>query len=153
MRFIDEVEIVIASGRGGDGCISFRREKFVPRGGPDGGDGGRGGSLVLEATRARNTLADFRRRKAYRARNGRPGQGRNMTGASGADLVLPVPVGTMVIHEDELLADLASDGARYQLPGGRGGRGNVHFKSAERRTPRIAEEGVLQQTVFAVIGL
>jgi GTP-binding protein len=143
MRFVDEIEIVVASGKGGDGCISFRREKYVPRGGPDGGDGGRGGALVLEATSRRNTLVDFRRNKVYRARNGQAGMGRTMTGASGDDLVLPVPVGTVVFHREtgERLADLDEEGARWVLPGGRGGLGNIHFKSSTRRTPHKATSG------------
>lgn len=143
MRFIDEVEFIVASGAGGDGCISFRREKYIPRGGPDGGDGGRGGSVIFEATTRRNTLSDFRRNKAYRARSGQPGGGRQMTGASGEDLVLLVPVGTVLYDADtdELLADLDAAGARWVIPGGSGGLGNIHFKSATRQTPRYATEG------------
>ncbi len=143
MRFVDEVDIVVASGRGGDGCISFRREKFVPRGGPDGGDGGRGGDLILEATPRRNTLVDYRRNKAYRAANGQQGRGRSMTGASGESLVLQVPVGTMVIDRahESVLADLDVEGARWVLHGGEGGLGNIHFKSSTQRTPHHATEG------------
>lgn len=143
MRFIDEVEFVIASGAGGDGCISFRREKYVPRGGPDGGDGGRGGAVIVEATTRRNTLSDFRRNRVYRAPNGQPGSGRQMYGAAGEDLVLLVPVGTVLYDVDtgELLADLDADGARWVVPGGAGGLGNMHFKTATRQTPHYATEG------------
>ena len=143
MRFIDEVEFVAASGAGGDGCISFRREKYVPRGGPDGGDGGRGGSVIFEATTRRNTLSDYRRNRVYRARNGEPGSGRQMYGAAGEDLVLLLPVGTVLYDADtgELLADLDEDGARFVIPGGNGGLGNMHFKTATRQTPHYATEG------------
>ncbi len=143
MRFIDEVEIVVASGKGGDGCMSFRREAHVPRGGPDGGDGGRGGDLILRASSRKNTLVDLRRNKRYAARNGQPGRNRNMTGARGQSLLLEVPVGTMVYDADtdELLADLAEEGAEWRLPGGEGGLGNPHFKSSTHRTPRIATSG------------
>lgn len=143
MRFIDENEIIVASGNGGDGCMSFRREAYVPRGGPDGGDGGHGGSIVLRADRRKNTLVDLRRNKRYAAENGRPGKGKNMTGRSGEDLVIEVPVGTMLydIETDELLADLREEGAEWSLEGGRGGLGNPHFKSSTRRTPRKATPG------------
>ena len=143
MRFVDEVQFVVASGTGGDGCVSFRREKFVPRGGPNGGDGGRGGDLVLEATTRRNTLVDFRRNKLYKAPDGRPGQGRNKTGASGKPLILMVPVGTVVYDAEtgEQLADLDAPEARWALRGGKGGLGNTHFKSSRRRTPLVATQG------------
>jgi len=137
------VEITVVSGNGGDGCVSFRRERFVPRGGPDGGDGGYGGAVVFEATRRRNTLQDFRRNRTYRARNGQPGRGRQQNGAAGDDLVLLVPEGTIIhdVERGEQLADLDAEGATWTLPGGKGGLGNVHYKSATRRTPRYAQEG------------
>ncbi len=143
MKFIDEIEFTVASGKGGDGCISFRREKHVPRGGPDGGDGGRGGSVIFEATRRRNTLVDFRRNKTYRAADGEPGRGRQQYGRGGEDLVLWVPVGTVISRADDgtALADLDREGARWTVPGGRGGKGNVHFKTSRRRTPHIASPG------------
>jgi GTP-binding protein len=143
MRFIDELEIFVASGNGGDGCASFRREKHVPRGGPDGGDGGKGGTVVLEATARRNTLQDFRHNKWYRAPNGTPGKGRQMTGARGEDLLLEVPLGTVVYDaaSNEVLADLAEEGARWELPGGGGGLGNIHFKTSTNRSPLKATEG------------
>jgi GTP-binding protein len=143
MRFIDEIEIIVASGKGGDGALSFRREAHVPRGGPDGGDGGRGGDLVLVASKRKNTLVDLRRNKRYAARNGQPGRNKNMTGARGEALEIEVPVGTAVydVETDELLADLVDEGAEWRLPGGAGGLGNPHFKSASHRTPRIATPG------------
>ncbi len=143
MRFVDEVEITLASGHGGSGLLSFRRAKYVPRGGPDGGDGGRGGALVLEATRERNTLVDLRWHRTYRAEDGKPGGDNNMTGHDGRDLVIHVPVGTEVWGQEsgELLADLATEGARFVLPGGRGGHGNLWFKSSTNRTPTQFQEG------------
>jgi GTPase len=143
MRFVDEISFVVASGDGGPGAVHFRREKYVPRGGPDGGDGGRGGALIFEATRSRNTLVDYRFNKVYRGENGQPGGSSRKNGRSGPDLVLRVPVGTIITADatGEHLADLDEEGTRYTLPGGRGGRGNVHFKSATMRTPRTAEPG------------
>ncbi|MCB9760440.1 MAG: GTPase ObgE [Alphaproteobacteria bacterium] len=144
MRFIDEVEIRCISGRGGAGCVSFRREAYVPKGGPDGGDGGRGGDVVLVATHRRNTLEHLRGQRVYRARNGEPGRGRNQNGAFGDSVHVDVPVGTSVIEVDTglELADLTEDGQEVVLcKGGRGGRGNVRFKSAANRTPRRADPG------------
>ncbi len=139
MRFIDEVEIVCTSGRGGDGAVSFLREPYRPRGGPDGGDGGRGGDVVLVATTRCNTLEHLRGRRIYKAKSGQPGRGRNMTGRSAKTLEIQVPVGTVVLDGDggEQLADLAEDGARAVVcRGGHPGKGNVHFKSGANRTPR-----------------
>ncbi|MBX2800071.1 MAG: GTPase ObgE [Myxococcales bacterium] len=143
MKFVDEITFTVASGDGGAGHVSFLREKFVTRGGPDGGDGGRGGTLVFEATHARNTLVDFRFNKVYRAGSGQKGAKRNCTGRSGADEVLLVPVGTLIFDEatGELLADLDRPHKRWELPGGRGGKGNAHFATATHRTPRMAQEG------------
>lgn len=143
MRFIDEIRFFAASGHGGPGAVSFLRERFVPRGGPDGGNGGKGGSVVFRATPQRNTLVDFRYGKTYKAPNGQPGGGRNMTGASGKRLELLVPVGTVVFDEetDEQLADLAAEGDTYVMEGGRGGKGNAHFKTSTHRTPRFAQDG------------
>jgi GTP-binding protein len=123
--------------------VSFRREKYVPRGGPDGGDGGHGGSVIFRATGERNTLVDFRFNKTYRAEAGHKGDRRNMTGKGGADLELLVPVGTIVRDDatGELLADLATEGATWSVPGGRGGKGNSHFATSTHRTPRFAQEG------------
>lgn len=143
MKFVDEVSFHIASGHGGAGAVSFHREKHVPRGGPDGGDGGKGGSVIFRASTSRNTLVDFRFNKTYRGEDGRPGGTNQMTGRGGEDLVLLVPVGTQVSDDatDELLADLDVEGAEWVIEGGRGGKGNLHFKSARMRTPRFAQDG------------
>ncbi|MEQ9639625.1 MAG: GTPase ObgE [Alphaproteobacteria bacterium] len=144
MKFVDQAKIFISSGRGGHGCLSFRREKFIEFGGPDGGDGGRGGDVVVEAVPGLNTLVDHRFQPHIKAKNGRPGEGANRTGASAAEVVVKVPVGTQVFDEDtdELLADLTEEGQRVLLAkGGDGGRGNTHFKSSTNRAPRRFEEG------------
>ncbi len=145
MRFVDEVELVLASGQGGAGCVSFRREKFVPLGGPDGGDGGDGGDVVLVADPRMGTLLDLRHRKVMRAENGRPGMGSNRTGRRGRDLELRLPVGTLVRDAEtgEVLADLVEPGQRVVLlRGGKGGKGNARFASARNRTPRHAQPGM-----------
>jgi GTP-binding protein len=142
--FVDEVEIHVRAGDGGRGCVSFRREKFVPRGGPDGGDGGRGGSVILEADEGLGTLLDFRYRRHYAAPRGRHGEGSDRHGANGDDLVLRVPVGTTVRERDtgRLLGDLTRHGERLAVArGGRGGRGNARFATSTRRAPRHAEPG------------
>ncbi len=145
MKFVDEVEIELASGNGGAGCVSFRREKFVPLGGPDGGDGGDGGSVILVADGQLGSLLDFRHRKVMRAENGRPGMGSDRHGKRGRDLVLRVPAGTVVRRADtgEILADLVASGQRVVLlPGGRGGRGNARFATPTNRAPRHAQPGL-----------
>jgi GTPase len=142
--FVDEARITVAGGDGGDGCLSFRREKFVPRGGPNGGDGGNGGSVILLADPEVNTLLAFRYRSIFRADRGRHGQGSLKSGRSGADLVVQVPVGTMVTDAEHgtLLADLAHAGARFvAAAGGRGGRGNAQFATSTNRAPRRHEPG------------
>lgn len=142
--FVDECEITIFSGRGGDGSVSFRREKYVPRGGPDGGDGGRGGDVRLRVNPHLRTLSHLRHTPTFRAGAGGAGRGKRMTGADGADAVVEVPPGTVVCDAltGELIADAVEIGAEMRLAaGGRGGRGNWHFATAVRRTPRIAEEG------------
>jgi GTPase len=143
MKFVDEIEFFVVSGKGGDGCISFRREKFVPRGGPDGGDGGRGGPIIFRATERKNTLVDIRRNKTYRGQNGQPGKGRRMAGAYGKPLVLECPVGTIFFDAKtgDQLADLDAADAEWTIPGGNGGLGNVHFKTSTNRTPRKAKPG------------
>jgi GTP-binding protein len=145
--FIDEVEVSVTAGRGGDGCVSFRREKYVPRGGPDGGDGGRGGDVVLLADQNLGTLLDFRIRPEVRAQNGESGQGSNCHGADGDDVVLRVPVGTLVFVAGQApgtppLVDLDAPGARIVVArGGRGGRGNARFATSTRQAPDFATPG------------
>jgi GTP-binding protein len=144
--FIDEATIRVASGRGGDGCVSFRREKYVPRGGPDGGDGGRGGDVVLRADRNLATLIDQRLRPENAAENGGAGAGRNRTGTSGADLVIALPVGTIVYDADAPgappLVDLIENGQQFAIArGGRGGHGNARFTTPTRQTPDFATPG------------
>ena len=142
--FVDEATITVHGGDGGDGCMSFRREKFVPRGGPNGGDGGPGGSVFLVADVNVSTLLAFRYQKQYRAERGRHGQGSNKTGRSCEDLEVRVPLGTVVLDGDglQLLADLAHDGQRYlAAQGGRGGRGNARFSSSINRAPTRHDDG------------
>ena len=144
MRFVDEVDIHVRGGNGGNGCVSFRREKFVPRGGPDGGDGGKGGDVVLQATNAKQTLLDFHFQRHFRAARGAHGRGKQQAGKGGADLTLLVPVGTEVRDGDsgEILHDLTSDGDRHVVAhGGDGGKGNMHFATPSRQAPRFAQEG------------
>lgn len=144
MKFVDEATIRVQAGNGGHGCLSFRREKYVPRGGPDGGDGGHGGSVWLQAEQGVNTLADFRMQRKFRAENGEGGAGRNKTGRSGGDLFVRVPLGTIVADVDtgEVLGDLAADGATLKVAeGGRGGLGNTRFKSSTNRAPRRTTNG------------
>ncbi len=143
MQFIDEVKIALQAGNGGNGASSFRREKFIPFGGPDGGDGGRGGSIVLECVKNLNTLIDFRFQQHFNAKSGARGQGGNRHGISGDDLVLKVPLGTQVFSEDErMIFDLMHDGERVVIAkGGRGGLGNSNFKSSINRAPTHAQTG------------
>ena len=144
MKFLDEAKVYIASGAGGNGCVSFRREKFIEFGGPNGGDGGRGGDVVVEAVTGLNTLIDFRYQQHFKAQRGGNGMGKDRAGANGKDVVLKVPVGTQVCEEDgeTLLADLTEVGQRVTIAeGGNGGFGNAHFKSSTNRTPRHANPG------------
>ena len=146
MHFVDEANIKVMSGKGGDGCVSFRREKHVPKGGPDGGQGGKGGDIYLWASKDLLTLYDFRWKKEFHAQNGAPGQGRNKTGRNGRDLYIEVPIGTIIYEHAEqgqvLFADLVEEGQKVMLArGGRGGKGNTHFKSATHRAPRFAQSG------------
>ncbi|MDR2105488.1 MAG: GTPase ObgE [Deferribacteraceae bacterium] len=144
MKFVDSVEFSVSAGNGGRGCVSFRREKYVPRGGPNGGNGGRGGSVYIQGEMGMHTLLDLRYKKSYRAKNGEAGRSRDQNGAAGEDLILPVPFGTVVYDAESgrILADISSENPRYLLlTGGRGGRGNASFASAAHRTPRIAEDG------------
>ncbi len=144
MKFIDEASITVQSGSGGAGCVSFRRERFVPRGGPDGGDGGRGGHILLKAAAGRRTLYPFRFTRQFKAPNGKGGQGGNRTGGSGKDLVIEVPPGTQVTDAEtgELLVDFTRAGEPVVIAGGgRGGQGNARFKSSTNRAPRFAQPG------------
>ena len=164
MKFIDEAQIDVAAGNGGNGCASFRREKFIPMGGPDGGDGGRGGSIWAQADRNLNTLVEYRYTRAFKAKNGEQGRGSDCYGKGGDDLILKVPVGT-VFHDadsDEVLADLARDGQKALIAkGGKGGLGNLHFKSSTNRAPRQCTPGEpgeerrlrLELKVLADVGL
>lgn len=144
MKFLDLAKVYIRSGSGGNGAISFRREKYIEYGGPDGGDGGRGGDVWAESVDGLNTLIDFRYQQHFFAKNGQGGMGKQRTGKGGADIVLKVPVGTEILDEDEetVLADLDTLGARFRMAeGGNGGFGNLHFKSATNQAPRRANPG------------
>jgi GTP-binding protein len=164
MHFIDYVTIFVKAGDGGRGCVSFRREKYVPRGGPDGGDGGRGGHIIFRATDELNTLIDLRYHREYRAQRGQHGMGKKMHGKDGEDLVIPVPVGTIIKEADSesVIIDLDQDGLMAIIAkGGRGGLGNAHFATPVRQAPRYAQPGepgeekhlVLELKLFADIGL
>ncbi|MFC6446384.1 GTPase ObgE [Shinella zoogloeoides] len=145
MKFLDEAKVYIRSGDGGAGAVSFRREKFVEFGGPDGGDGGRGGDVWVEAVNGLNTLIDFRYQQHFKASIGTHGMGRNRTGANGASVTLKVPVGTQIFEEDNetLIIDLTVEGQRFKLAaGGNGGFGNAHFKSATNQAPTWANPGL-----------
>lgn len=144
MKFLDQAKVYIRAGNGGAGAVSFRREKFLEFGGPDGGDGGRGGDVWAEVADGLNTLIDYRYQQHFHARTGMHGMGRNRTGAKGADVVLKVPVGTQVFEEDNdtLICDLTAPGQRYRLAkGGNGGFGNLHFTTSTNRAPRRANPG------------
>ncbi len=164
MKFVDEVKIRVQSGDGGNGCISFRREKYVPKGGPDGGDGGRGGDVVFKVSNRKRTLLDFRYRHLFKASSGKHGQGQDRHGRRGEDLVLEVPPGTVVkdASTGEVLVDLAmADQTWVAVRGGAGGRGNARFVSSTRQVPRIAEDGepgqerelLLELKLLADVGL
>jgi GTP-binding protein len=152
MKFLDEAKIHASSGHGGAGAVSFRREKFIEFGGPDGGDGGRGGDVIVECVDGLNTLIDYRFRQHFKAKAGGHGMGKNRSGANGEDMILKVPVGTQVLDEDgeEVIADLTEVGQKITLlKGGNGGFGNAHFKSSTNRAPRRANPGqpALERTV------
>ncbi len=162
--FVDLAEIEVQAGRGGKGAVSFRREKYVPKGGPDGGDGGKGGDVIIVAERNLTTLMDFRYKTSYKAGDGSAGMGKKMSGKDGENCVIRVPVGTVIKAKetDQVLADLTEDGQSYVVArGGKGGRGNVHFKSSTNRAPRKAEPGeegekkglILELKLIADVGL
>jgi len=144
MKFVDEARIQVKAGDGGNGCVSFRRERFIPKGGPDGGDGGKGGDVILQADNQLSTLLDLTYLQQFRAKKGSHGKGKKQTGRNGEDLIIRVPAGTLIRDEatGEILEDLFFDGQRSVVAkGGRGGRGNVRFATATHRTPRHAEKG------------
>lgn len=144
MRFIDEAKIRIAAGHGGPGCVSFRRETFIPRGGPDGGDGGRGGNIVFKASNQLSTLQDFRFKRVYQAENGHHGSGANKTGRDGEDIFIRVPVGTLIkeTESQEVLIDFSENNQEWiACKGGRGGKGNAHFVSSTHQAPKFAQPG------------
>ncbi len=164
MQFIDRVKVYVKAGNGGKGCISFRREKYVPRGGPNGGDGGRGGHIIFKATRDMNTLLDIKYQQQYRAEKGQHGMGKDMHGKNGRDLIIRVPPGTLIKDAEyaEILCDLTGEGQEFTaVKGGRGGLGNAHFKTSTRQAPRFAQPGepgqgkdlVLELKLLADIGL
>lgn len=144
MKFLDQAKIFVKSGDGGAGCVSFRREKYIEFGGPNGGDGGKGGSVYFEAVENLNTLIDFRYQQHFKAQKGQNGMGSQMTGAKGEDIIIKVPVGTEIVAEDgvTVLADMVTPGQKFLIAkGGDGGRGNMQFKSATNQAPRYAEPG------------
>ena len=144
MKFLDQAKIHIQSGNGGNGCVSFRREKFVEFGGPNGGNGGKGGDIIIKCVDGLNTLIDYRYRQHFKAKNGSPGIGSDKTGRSGEDTIIEVPRGTLILEEDneEVIADVVNkDQSLTILKGGNGGFGNAHFKSSENQTPRTANDG------------
>jgi GTP-binding protein len=145
MGFVDEAVISVQSGDGGRGCVSFRREKYIPKGGPDGGDGGNGGNVIIRATKRLHTLTDYSLRKHFKAQDGRPGRGKGQTGKDGKDIILEVPLGTIIYDQEsgELLADLIQEDQEiFVIPGGKGGKGNQHFATPTNRAPRTAQPGL-----------
>lgn len=164
MKFIDRVKVYVKAGNGGRGCVSFRREKFIPMGGPNGGDGGRGGYIILKASKNIYTLLDIKYQQQYRAKNGQHGMGKDMHGRNGGDLIIPVPVGTVATDADssEILEDLTTEGQEFiAAKGGRGGLGNTHFKGPVKQAPRYAQPGehgeerrlILELKLLADVGL
>jgi GTP-binding protein len=164
MQFVDYTKIHVKAGDGGRGCVSFRREKYVPRGGPDGGDGGRGGYIIFKTTKELNTLLDLRYQREYRAKRGQHGMGKKMHGKNGEDRIIPVPIGTIIKDAEtkEILADLDKEDAEVIIAkGGRGGLGNAHFTTPTRQAPRFAQPGeegeeknlVIELKLLADVGL
>jgi len=164
MQFIDYAKIFVESGHGGKGCVSFRREKYVPRGGPDGGDGGKGGDIIIRVSTQINTLLDFKYKREYHARDGQNGMGQKMHGKDAEDLVIPVPAGTVIKDADsnEVIADLIKEGDYFiAAKGGRGGLGNSHFATSTKQVPRYAQPGeegedtwlILELKLLADVGL
>lgn len=154
MSFVDQVAVTFKAGDGGNGIVSFRREKFRAKGGPDGGDGGGGGDIILVASRNQNTLANFRYQKLVKADNGKPGTERRRHGRSAPSLQVPVPIGTAVLVDEQVVADLTQDGQEAIIAkGGKGGFGNAHFKSSTRQAPRVAEKGEMGEQIAATLEL
>ncbi|MCX5718342.1 MAG: GTPase ObgE [Nitrospirae bacterium] len=164
MQFVDYTKIYVKAGDGGRGCVAFRREKYVPRGGPSGGDGGRGGHIIFRASRELNTLLDLRYQREYRAKRGQHGMGKKMHGKDGEDRIIPVPVGTVLKDADteEVLADLDSEGVEIIIAkAGRGGQGNAHFATPTRQAPKFAQPGeegeeknlIIELKLLADVGL
>lgn len=164
MQFVDYVKVHVKAGDGGRGCVAFRREKYVPRGGPSGGDGGRGGHVIIRASKELNTLLDLRYQQEYKARRGQHGKGKKMHGRDGEDRIILVPVGTLIKNKDteDILADLDTDGMEAVLAkGGRGGQGNAHFATATRQAPKFAQPGeegeekdlIIELKLLADVGL
>ncbi len=154
--FVDRAIVTFTAGNGGNGCLSFRREKFIPKGGPDGGDGGDGGDIVLVSKSGNESLVDFKFRKLIKAENGIPGKGGNKAGKNGKNEILYVPTGTVIktFPDERLMVDLAEEGQRFVLAeGGKGGRGNARFKSSTNRAPRITESGQKGETVKVILEL
>ncbi|MFH0994826.1 MAG: GTPase ObgE [Pseudomonadota bacterium] len=150
MKFIDEANITVESGKGGSGCVSFRREKFIPKGGPDGGSGGRGGDIILVTSSRKRTLYDFNYKKCFKAQNGSGGEGNQRTGKDGDDLIIEIPPGTLVVNVDtgEPIKDFVNPDETFVLAkGGRGGQGNTHFKTSTHQTPRFAQPGEPAETL------
>ncbi len=144
MKFVDEAIITVQAGHGGSGCVSFRREKFIPKGGPDGGDGGKGGDVIFRATTRRRTLYQFRFKRQFQAKNGTPGQGSQKTGKNGQDLIIDIPPGSLVSDKEtgQVVYDFTTPGESFTVAkGGRGGRGNARFKTSTHRTPRFSQPG------------
>lgn len=156
MKFIDEARIVVKAGNGGRGCVSFRREKYIPKGGPDGGDGGRGGDVIIRATSRKRTLSQFQFKRLFTAENGGCGQGKQRAGRGGANLIIEVPVGTIVrnAQDNTVIKDFVSDGESVVVAaGGIGGKGNKHFTTSTNRAPRFAQPGMPGQTFDLLIDL
>jgi len=156
MQFVDYVKIYVKAGDGGRGCVSFRREKYVPRGGPDGGDGGKGGDVIIKASSDLHTLLDYRYKKIYKAERGEHGKGSNMTGRDGEDLIIKVPVGTVIknMETNKIIADLDEEGKSIVIAkGGRGGLGNTHFATPTNQAPRYAQPGQKGEELWIILEL
>ena len=156
MIFVDQTKIFLKSGKGGDGCISFRREKYIPNGGPDGGDGGRGGDVIFVVDTNANTLYDYRHIKHYKAQSGQPGMGSNCHGKDASDLILRVPRGTIIkdAESGKVIYDMASDDAKFTiLKGGKGGKGNQHFATATMQIPKFAQPGQKSKEIWVTLEL